>query len=304
MFRFNYYVIIFLIANIFSIFFSISNIVLSEEFEKINLDETKNEEKMMNRIKMKQVKKNYLKKQKIIHQEKYKIQEIQDNGFNNEQSSVEITEMDEDLKRSKIVKKNGILVVPGLGRIDRLEIVLFNIKLLVSGNYIRKKEEIKNNNININNNDNNNNHEKKENKNEEIIYENTWDCIIYIYADKNNKINNEFWGKTVELDYLRSYCDIIENPNKMVTENLFLFSPKNLEFSYNFIFILLDDCKLIGNNNNNKNENKIENKNNNNNNNNNIENDTFDLSKILRIIKFNNLTIASPMVSKHDNNIN
>jgi hypothetical protein len=43
-----------------------------------------------------------------------------------------------------------------------------------------------------------------------------WDCVIYIYADKINEKNLQFWSKKKEMDYLRLYCDLHENPGKMV----------------------------------------------------------------------------------------
>ena len=113
----------------------------------------------------------------------------------------------------------------------------------------------------------------------------------------------------------------------MVTENLYEVFPENLEFSYNFIFILLDDCRLMTENKKNEisviqdkklNRNEINEKFRNgydsNFNLNKMSNkifikndikekkyfdsDTFNLKKLLHIMKINNLTVASPMVRK------
>ena len=248
-------------------------------------------------------------------------------------------------------RKTGLLIIPGLGRTDRLSVIMHNLQLLINGNYIMKKElsrgfdnyvedgsnknDKSNNNYNNSNNKHNNyldklnrisNEKKSDGKTEngtetetEIRkYENTWDCVIYIYADKRNSNNTDFWNKKEELDFLASYCDLVENPNKMVTENLHMVKPETLEFSYNYVFILLDDCKLMVNQKaekNGKNEKNVNNAKNNffdgadkgmkNYVTNGVENDvkdsvrdTFDLSKMLRIMKSNGLTVASPQVKK------
>ena len=234
------------------------------------------------------------------------------------------------------LKKKGLLVIPGLGRIDRLKIVLYNIQLLINGNYLLKKNDIVNQNINTknhnNNNDNDNNYDNndsnnnnnnnksyynhnKKNKNnnynnrdrnllkeiEKQKYENSWDCIIYIYSDKNENNNNvndkNFWSKKDDLDYLRLYCDLIENPNKMVTENLFLVNPHNLDIFYDYVFILLDDCKLLINEIMHDKKDNILNRNGKNKMKNDIKS-TFNLNKILHLMKVNNLTVASPMVRR------
>lgn len=103
----------------------------------------------------------------------------------------------------------GIIVVPGLGRADRLRTVVSNLKLL-EHKYIKGRHH-------------------------------QWDCIVYVYADRTDE---SFWSHTEELDYVRSVCSIVENVNKRVTENLFMLQPTLLRASYSRVFILLDDCKL------------------------------------------------------------
>ncbi len=75
----------------------------------------------------------------------------------------------------------------------------------------------------------------------------------------------------LELGYVQSLCKIIENPNKRVTENLYMLQPALIKDSYIRVFVLLDDCKLL-------------------------VNDSFDMWKLLRAMKQNNLTVISPLV--------
>ncbi len=129
----------------------------------------------------------------------------------------------------------GLIVIPGLGRADRLQTVVSNLKLLekkyINGAY-------------------------------------TWDCVIYVYAPRTEV---SFWSMKSELDYVQSLCKILENPNKRVTENLYMLQPALIKDTYSRVFILLDDCKLLGN-------------------------DSFDMWKLLRAMKQNNLTVISPLV--------
>ena len=214
--------------------------------------------------------------------------------------------------------KKGLLIIPGLGRDNRLHIVQRNIRVLVSSGILlqkSRKEEIEKNELNGEN-------DLKGNKE----YENIWDCVIYIYTKKPNEIdilNDSFWNKTGELTYIENFCEIVLNPGKLFTQNLHLVQPITVQYSYEYVFILLDDCRLmptrqsnfstnsVSNDNNNIiNNNSTDNENNNKNNNNNIgqkhrrgerhkNKDLFDLHKILRIMKSNNLTVASPMVRKY-----
>jgi hypothetical protein len=135
-------------------------------------------------------------------------------------------------------KKEGLLVIPGLGRIDRLRTVAYNLKML-DKQYLSGGES------------------------------SPWDCVLYTYAGRNA---TEFWSQDKEWSYISSLCDLVENPGKRVTENLYMVQPQLLQHSYEYIFILFDDCVLVGD-------------------------DHFDLARILRVMKKNKLTVASPMVS-------
>jgi hypothetical protein len=200
--------------------------------------------------------------------------------------------------------KKGLLIIPGLGRDNRLHIVQKNIRVLVSSGILlqkSKKEDIERNELNGEN-------DIKGNKE----YENIWDCVIYIYTKKPNEIdilNDSFWNKTGELTYLENFCEIVLNPGKLFTQNLHLVQPITVQYSYEYVFILLDDCRLMPTRQSNFSTNSISNNNIDNNNNSygqkhrrgerHKNKDLFDLHKILRIMKSNNLTVASPMVRKY-----
>jgi hypothetical protein len=104
-------------------------------------------------------------------------------------------------------EKVGLLVIPGLGRIDRLATVLDNVAKLRSR------------------------------------LQTDWDCVVYVYADR--AVELEFWSQKTSLATLARHCTLVEHPNKRVTENLFLVQPYLLaRSSYRYIFLLLDDCQL------------------------------------------------------------
>jgi len=128
----------------------------------------------------------------------------------------------------------GLLVIPGLGSPDRLSTVIHNIQML-------KRH---------------------------FTEPSTMDCIIYVYAPRNI---TRFWSRNTELDELSKYCDLVDNPNGRVTANLYLLQPIFVKY-YSFIFILLDDCKLMGDG-------------------------YFPLDKVLKVMAINQLTVASPRVS-------
>ena len=215
------------------------------------------------------------------------------------------------LKTSEKLKR-GLLIIPGLGTENRLHIVHNNIRVLVQSGILlpkSRREDIEKNAINGVN-------DVKGTKD----YEKLWDCVIYIYTvkPKTDAIYNDgFWNKTVEIDYLDNFCDFVLNPGKLVSQNLHLVQPITVQYSYKYVFILLDDCRLMSK----RNNNTISSSSSSNNNNNFINNDiisnhkqrrgeryrnkeSFDLHKILRIMKLNNLTVASPMVRRYTNIFN
>ena len=106
-------------------------------------------------------------------------------------------------------KQKGLIVIPGLGRADRLTIVIDNLKSLE----------------------------------EDFLRPGKWNCVVYIYALRSE---TAFWSMSKELDYLYNRCGIVENTNHMVTENLFMVQPPLIGSQYSKIFILFDDIKLTG----------------------------------------------------------
>ena len=134
------------------------------------------------------------------------------------------------------IQEKGLLIIPGLGRADRLTTVVHNL-LILKEHYLKT--------VNM-----------------------QWDCVVYVYAPREL---TSFWSQTQELQYVRSVCRIIEVPNKKVTENLFMVQPALIDQLYHKVFILLDDQKIV-------------------------DAVSFNVTKMLHIMKVNGLTVASPMV--------
>eukprot|EP01035_Chromulina_nebulosa_P023241 gene23241-30124_t len=134
----------------------------------------------------------------------------------------------------------GLIVIPGLGRADRLNNVVSNLELLKS--FIKVRNSIH------------------------------WDCVVYAYA---SRLDHDFWNMESQLGRLRTYCNIIENPRGKVTENMYLAQPALIRSHYELVFLLLDDIKLQAA----------------------PGTDSFPLDKLLKIMRGNNLTVLSPMIS-------
>lgn len=98
-----------------------------------------------------------------------------------------------------------------------------------------------------------------------------WDCRVYVYAHQELI---SFWAMEKELKYLHSVCDVVKVPNQLVTENLRMVKPSELNQLYKYVMIFLDDCKIQ-------------------------DAQTFNLARILQVMEQQNLTVASPMVRKH-----
>jgi len=137
-------------------------------------------------------------------------------------------------------RKEGLVVVPGLGRKDRLDTVVNNIRNL-----------------------------------EGVLRSKRWDCIIYTYAQREfveaDAYARYFWSNTMELKYLSSLCTIVENPGKRVTEHLHMVQPALIRSVYEYVFVLLDDCKIESM-------------------------ESFQLDGMVSIMKENRLTVASPKI--------
>lgn len=139
----------------------------------------------------------------------------------------------------KLGHEQGLLVVPGLGRADRLETVVHNLRILSKHHF--------------------------------MSHEMSWDCIVYIYASRELI---SFWSRKDDLRIVYDLCHVVEVPNKRVTENLYMVQPALIERTYSKVMILLDDCKIK-------------------------DPASFNLTSIMEIMRREQLTVASPMVSHH-----
>lgn len=133
-------------------------------------------------------------------------------------------------------KQKGLIIIPGLGRSDRLITVTDNLRI-IQRNYM-DSQSVK------------------------------WDCRAIIYAKRDL---TSFWSMEQELKYLHSVCTVIEVPDQLVTENLYMMKPAELNQHYQFVMIFLDDCKIE-------------------------DARTFNLTRMLQVMEQQNLTVASPMV--------
>jgi hypothetical protein len=134
-----------------------------------------------------------------------------------------------------------LLVIPGLGRADRLETVINNVQLLVQ----QQKESLQ--------------------SNQPFILT----CVIYVYA---SRMETEFWSNDKKISFLQEHCQLIENPGKKVTENMFMIQPVYLKESFDYVFLLLDDCRIK-------------------------DDKTFLLSSMIQLMQCNELSVLSPLVS-------
>lgn len=115
-------------------------------------------------------------------------------------------------------QQRGLLVIPGLGRPDRLDIVVHNLKSLSKKSSFPIVTKVE--------------------TNDKVI---EWDCVIYIYA---SRLETTFWSKEQDINYIYSQCKIIENIGKKVTESMYMIQPALMQHSYQYVFLLLDDIKI------------------------------------------------------------
>lgn len=103
----------------------------------------------------------------------------------------------------------GIIVVPGLGRLDRIKTVAFNVEILFASDSSSSIQ---------------------------------WDCVVYIYALRTDIA---FWqdGRN-GLIRIKKYCTLIENSGKRVSENMYMLQPALFQRSYSYVFLLLDDIMV------------------------------------------------------------
>jgi hypothetical protein len=113
-----------------------------------------------------------------------------------------------------------LLVIPGLGRADRLKTVLHNIRILFSETRMQE-DVVGRRKIGL-------------------------DCLVYVYSPRED---SSFWNQKEDLAELTKNCKLIEHPEKRVAENLFLLqpyllSPGSHNAHYHYLFLLLDDIKI------------------------------------------------------------
>lgn len=106
-----------------------------------------------------------------------------------------------------------MLVVPGLGRPDRLSILLENLQLL--------------------------SRQQRNSLNTKLPF--TINCVVYIYAARNE---TSFWSEEEKLTQLSKHCNLIENPNKKYADHLYMMQPATMADKFDYVFILLDDVVL------------------------------------------------------------
>ena len=114
----------------------------------------------------------------------------------------------------------GLVLIPGLGRVDRLQHVVDNLALLESF----------------------------------ISEQGGWDCIVYIYAvqhtseasPSNVDEHSVFWAEShsANRDYLYKMCHVVENPGGLVTQNLWLLQPHLLRHVYSHVLVSVYCCLL------------------------------------------------------------
>ena len=189
---------------------------------------------------------------------------------------------------SQPTKALGLVVIPGLGRADRLETVIHNLRMLINGGHLVKRSDT-----------------AARRKRRASL----WDCAVHVYADRRDRKNEAFFAETDKLAYVAQYCHVNEYPNQRVTTNMWTVKPWDVRSFYSYVFVLLDDIKLIPskglperteqttgrrltsssavvtgavNSGNNKSARR--------------RRKSFDLDGLLAVMARNNLTAASPMV--------
>jgi len=121
-------------------------------------------------------------------------------------------------------KALGLVVVPGLGRADRLETVIHNLRMLINGGHLVKRSDAA----------------ARQQRRATL-----WDCAVHIYANRREPQNAAFFAETDKLAYVAQYCHVTEYPNQRVTTNMWTVKPWDVRGYYSYVFVLLDDIKLI-----------------------------------------------------------
>lgn len=128
---------------------------------------------------------------------------------------------------AEVTEVRGLFAVPGLGREDRVDTVVHNLRqLLAASTHPQQQQIITSSKVKVG-----------------LELRIVWDCVIYVYASR--ALQASFWtDKATELAFLSQHCTLIENPGKKVTENLYMIQPALMHRGYEYIFLLLDDIKI------------------------------------------------------------
>jgi hypothetical protein len=108
----------------------------------------------------------------------------------------------------KFRKPNVLLVVPGLGRHDRLQTVLHNLRILREQQYSSQKFHLS--------------------------------CFVYIYALRDDP----FWRESADLRDLDQQCKLSETPGQRIAANLYMVHPFFIRDAFDYVFVILDDVKI------------------------------------------------------------
>ena len=106
----------------------------------------------------------------------------------------------------------GLVLIPGLGRVDRLQHVVHNLGLLEP--FLSEKGG--------------------------------WDCVVYVYASRPSpnhpdvsETDAAFWAaeQRVRREYVSQLCHVVENPGALVTQNLRMVQPHLLRLVYSHVLV-------------------------------------------------------------------
>ena len=90
--------------------------------------------------------------------------------------------------KTTITEKTGLVVIPGLGRADRLDTVLHNLRMLAGGGYLTKRT-VKKGRQGVKNSQSDSSTGRDSistGRDHQHHQQQQWDCVIYIYADRND----------------------------------------------------------------------------------------------------------------------
>lgn len=92
-----------------------------------------------------------------------------------------------------------------------------------------------------------------------------WDCMVFLTASRTDR---EFYQK-LAASFISTFCIVVENPGKVIGDNLLIANPLFLQKSFSYVFLLSENCLL---------------------------HESFKFDQMYRSFLWNNLTVASPLV--------